>query len=83
MLTQALYTYSQKCHPFEQFYEYVARFQKMTYENLLMLGEMSVSPMLDVFLALLPVDEATDFGTFQVAVSVLMKYDSPPQIAAT
>ena len=47
-----------------------------------MLGEMSVNPMLDVFLALLPADEATDFGIFQVAVSVLMKYDSPPQVAA-
>ena len=47
-----------------------------------MLGEMAVNPMLDVFLELLPPSGGTDFGIFQVATSVLMKFDSGPQIAA-
>ena len=51
-------------------------FQQMTYENIVVLGEMTVNPMIDVFLELLPQDKATDFGEFQVATSVLMKYDS-------
>ena len=54
MLTQALYRYSQRCHPPEGFYEIVARFQQMSYENLLTLGELVVSPMLEIFLELLP-----------------------------
>ena len=82
MITQALYTYSQKCHPPQQFYEIVALFQGLTYENLIQLGEMTVNPMLDVFLDLLPKDGPTDFLTFEVATSILMKYDSLPQIAA-
>ena len=82
MLTQALYKYSQKCHPPEGFYEIVAKFQQMSFENLLTLGELVVSPMLEIFLDLLPKDKATDFGIFQVATSVLMKYDSGPQIVA-
>ena len=54
MLTQALYKYSQKCHPPEGFYDIVAKFQQMSYENLITLGELVVSPMLEIFLDLLP-----------------------------
>ena len=81
MITQALYTYSQKCHPPQQFYDIVSNFQKLTYENLIVLGELTVNPMIDVFLALLPKDTPTDFGIFQAATSVLMKYDSLTQIS--
>ena len=64
MLTQALYVYSQKCHPTEEFYRIVSKFQKMFYENLATLGELTVNPMLDILLALLPADAPTDFGVF-------------------
>ena len=57
-------------------------FQQLSYENLLLLGEMTINPMIHNFLDLLPKDQATDFGTFEVATNVLMKYDSIPQVAA-
>ena len=43
---------------------FVSKFQKMTYENLVELGELTVNPMLDVFLTLLPESPPTDFGVF-------------------
>ena len=54
MITEALYSYSRLCHPPTGFYEIVAMFQKMTYDNLATLGQLTVDPMIDVFLALLP-----------------------------
>jgi hypothetical protein len=36
----------------------------MTYENLVALGEITVNPMVDIFLPLLPKDAPTDFGMF-------------------
>ena len=81
MLTQALYTYSQKCHPPTQFYHIASHFQKMSYESIIALGELTVNPMIDIFLALLPQEVPTDFGVFKKAVAVLIKYDSHAQIA--
>jgi hypothetical protein len=64
MITQALYTYSNKCHPPYQYYNIASKFQKMSYENLVALGELTVNYMFDTFLALLPDKIPTDFGIF-------------------
>ena len=36
----------------------------MSYENLVALGELTVNPMIDIFLALLPKAAPTDFDVF-------------------
>ena len=39
-------------------------FQKMSFVNLATLGELTVNPVIDVFLGLLPNDQPTDFAVF-------------------
>ena len=54
----------------------MSKFQKMTFVNLAKLGELTVNPMIDVFLDLLPKHEPSDFDVFEKAIAVLIKFDS-------
>ena len=53
----------------------------MSFENLATLGELTVNPMIEVFLDILPKDEPADFDVFEKAIAVLIKFDFQAQIA--
>ena len=54
MITTAVYNYLKQFNPPVDFFQKVAKFQKMTYEDLIELGNFSIDPMLDIFLDLIP-----------------------------
>ena len=54
MITTALYEYNKGYNPPFDFFEKVAKFQKMTHQELVELGEFSIDYMLDIFLDLMP-----------------------------
>ena len=54
IITTAIYDYLQGFKPPHDFFLKVAKFQRMTYQELVELGEFSIDYMLDIFLDLMP-----------------------------
>ncbi len=77
MMTTAVYDYLQQFKPPNDFFERVAKFQRMTYQELVELGEFSIDYMMDIFLELMPSHIPQEFSAFSLATRVLKNYKAP------